>query len=56
MQGKKLTLRRRTFLGAGLAVAAGGAAVSCGRGGASWKMLGLPFLRCAGGSVVAKEL
>src|ERR1039457_4549641 len=26
MQGKKLTLRRRTFLGAGLAVAAGGAA------------------------------
>jgi gluconate 2-dehydrogenase gamma chain len=39
MQSKKLMLRRRTFLGAGLSAAAGAAAISCGAGGrnASWR-------------------
>jgi len=39
MHGKKLMLRRRTFLGAGLSAAAAGAAISCGGGarGGGWR-------------------
>jgi gluconate 2-dehydrogenase gamma chain len=38
MQNKKLILRRRTFLGAGLSAAAGAAAISCGGArNASWR-------------------
>jgi hypothetical protein len=38
MHSKKLMLRRRTFLGAGLSAAAAGVAISCGGGRSSgWR-------------------